>query len=216
MKVLTAAQMRDVDLRTIELGIPGIVLMENAGHRVVEFLQQKFAPLSEHRVVVLCGKGNNGGDGFVVARQLHTRVRVRSLHVVFEGKAEELKGDAATNFRMLGACQCPVQDSITAEMRQATIVVDALLGTGLTGPVRGPVLELIREINHGFPQAKIVALDMPSGLQSDSPAVPGDAVRANYTVTFTAPKVRPAVLRRRRASTWASSCGSHWHRSQPL
>jgi NAD(P)H-hydrate epimerase len=189
MKVLTAAQMRDIDRRTIELGIPGIVLMENAGHRVVEFLHQRFAPLSEHRVVILCGKGNNGGDGFVVARQLHTRLQPKSLHVVFAGNAGELKGDAATNFRMLGACRCPVEHSITPEMRQATIVVDALLGTGLAGPPREPMIELIREVNTGFPLAKIVALDMPSGLQSDTGQLAGEAVRAHYTVTFTAPKL---------------------------
>ena len=70
MKVLTAAQMREVDRRTTERGVPGIVLMENAGHRVVEFLEQRLAPLAAQRVVVLCGKGNNGGDGMVVARRL--------------------------------------------------------------------------------------------------------------------------------------------------
>ena len=79
MKVLTAAEMREVDRRTMEAGIPGIVLMENAGHRVVEFLAERFAPLAEQRIVVLCGKGNNGGDGLVVARQLHTRFAPAAL-----------------------------------------------------------------------------------------------------------------------------------------
>ncbi len=73
MKVLTAAQMREVDRRTIELGIPGQILMENAGHSVVEFLQEKFSPLTNHKIAILCGKGNNGGDGLVVARQLFIR-----------------------------------------------------------------------------------------------------------------------------------------------
>ena len=82
MKILTAAEMREVDRRTIEAGIPGIVLMENAGHRVVEFLAERFAPLGEQRIVVLCGKGNNGGDGLVIARQLYTRFAPASLHVV--------------------------------------------------------------------------------------------------------------------------------------
>jgi hydroxyethylthiazole kinase-like uncharacterized protein yjeF len=189
MKVLTAAQMRAVDQRTMELGIPGLVLMENAGHRVVELLQEKFAPLAEHRVVVLCGRGNNGGDGFVVARQLHTRLRPKTLHVVFAGRPEELKGDAAANFRMLAACGCPVFESIAPEMRSATIVLDALLGTGLSGPARGAMLHLIREINNGFPAAKVVAVDIPSGLPSDTASLLGEAVRADYTVTFTAPKV---------------------------
>lgn len=189
MKVLTAEQMRTVDRRTMELGIPGLILMENAGHRVVEFLAETFAPLSEHHVVILCGKGNNGGDGFVVARQLYTRLRPRRLDVALAAAPEELRGDAAENFRMLTACGCPVAREITPEMRPATIVVDALLGTGLKGPATGRMLEWIREINTGFPQAKVVALDIPSGLGSDSGALLGEAVRADYTVTFTAPKV---------------------------
>src|SRR5450432_1511251 len=101
MKVLTAAEMREVDRRTVELGIPGIVLMENAGHRVAEFLAERFAPLSEQRIVVLCGKGNNGGDGLVVARQLYTRFRPQTLHVLLAGDPGEMKGDAAANYRML-------------------------------------------------------------------------------------------------------------------
>ena len=83
MKILTAAEMREVDRLTIERGIPGLILMENAGSRVVDFLRETFAPLSKQRVVVVCGKGNNGGDGFVVARQLFTRKLCREL-TVFE------------------------------------------------------------------------------------------------------------------------------------
>src|SRR6184192_4122227 len=104
MKVLTAAQMREVDRRTVESGIPGIVLMENAGHRVVEFLAERFAPLSAQRIAVLCGKGNNGGDGLVVARQLFTRFRPRALDIVLKADPAELQGDAAANLRMLTAC----------------------------------------------------------------------------------------------------------------
>ena len=85
MKVLTAAQMREVDRRTAELGIPNIILMENAGQRVVEFLEREYAPLAKQRIVVVCGKGNNGGDGLVVARQLHTRVKPQWLRVVLAG-----------------------------------------------------------------------------------------------------------------------------------
>src|SRR5882672_4117690 len=101
MKVLTAAQMREVDRLTIERGIPGVVLMENAGHRVVEFLASRFSPLSAQRIAVICGKGNNGGDGMVVARQLFTRFHPRALHVVLTADPAELTGDAAANFRML-------------------------------------------------------------------------------------------------------------------
>ena len=189
MKVLTAAQMRDVDRRTMELGIPGLVLMENAGHRVLEFLSSKFAPLDQQRIVILCGKGNNGGDGMVVARQLWTRVRPQRLDVVLTADPGELTGDAAENYRMLRVCGCPVVSGLTPEMREATLVIDALLGTGLKGPATGDSLALIREINAGFPRAKVVAVDIPSGLGSDSGAIPGECVRADYTVTFTAPKV---------------------------
>ncbi len=189
MKVLTAAQMREVDRRTIELGIPGIVLMENAGDRVVEFLAETFAPLAEHRVAILCGKGNNGGDGMVIARQLWTRLRPRALHVVLAGDPAELKGDALANYRMLLACGCPVAREITPAMRDATLVLDALLGTGLKGPVSGTMLDWVREVNSGFPQAKVVAVDIPSGLESDTADTPGETARADYTVTFTAAKV---------------------------
>ncbi|MGE5486800.1 MAG: NAD(P)H-hydrate dehydratase [bacterium] len=189
MKVLTSAQMREVDRRTIELGIPGIVLMENAGHRVVEAMAEWFAPIADQRVTILCGKGNNGGDGFVVARQLATRLRPRELHVAMAGSPDDLKGDALANYRMLRACGCAVAQEITPEMRRATVVVDALLGTGLKGPATGRMLEWIREINTGFPLAKVLALDIPSGLDSDSAASAGETVRADFTVTFTAPKV---------------------------
>ena len=101
MKVLTAAQMREVDRRTIQMGIPAAALMENAGTRVTEFLDEKFSPLGEHRVFVFCGKGNNGGDGMVVARQLFTRYHPKSLDVVLVGSADQLKGEAAENYRLL-------------------------------------------------------------------------------------------------------------------
>lgn len=189
MKVLTAAQMREVDRRTVELGIPGIVMMENAGHRVAEYLEANFAPVAAQRIVVLCGKGNNGGDGMVVARQLHTRIRPAALDVVLLADAAELKGEAAANFRMLEACGCPVSHEIPARARNATVVVDALLGTGISGPATGRMLDGIREINSGFPLAKVVAVDIPSGLPSDSGEPAGEFARADATVTFTAPKL---------------------------
>jgi len=188
VKVLTAAQMRQVDRRTIEMGIPGLVLMENAGHRVVEFLAEKFAPLAGQRVAILCGKGNNGGDGLVVARQLFTRFRPGALHVILLAAPEELHGDAAQNYRMLEVCGCPVVREIPAEARLATVVVDALLGTGISGPASGAMLEAIREINRGFPLARVVAVDIPSGMPSDTGQPLGEQARADYTVTFTAPK----------------------------
>lgn len=184
MVVLTAAEMREVDRRTVELGIPGAVLMENAGHRVVEFLAERFAPLSRQRIVILCGKGNNGGDGLVIARQLHTRFHPAALDVVF---AEEA---APANLASLTACGFTrIGRELTPVMHAATIVIDALLGTGLTGPPREPYASLIQRINTGFPGARIVAVDIPSGMLSDRAATSWECVRAHHTVTFTAPKV---------------------------
>src|SRR5580698_3422447 len=98
MKVLTTVEMREVDRRTIEMGIPGVVLMENAAHRVVEFLAEHCAPLGAQRIVVMCGKGNNGGDGLAIARQLFTRFHPRSLDVALLASPDELQGDAAANW----------------------------------------------------------------------------------------------------------------------
>jgi hydroxyethylthiazole kinase-like uncharacterized protein yjeF len=139
-------------------------------------------------VVILCGKGNNGGDGMVIARQLWTRLRPQALDVVLAGDPADLKGDALANYRMLEACGCSIAREITPAMRGATIVLDALLGTGLKGPVTGPMLDWVREVNSGFPQAKVVAVDIPSGLESDSADTQGETARGDYTVTFTAPK----------------------------
>ncbi len=189
MKILTAAQMREVDRRTSELGVPGLVLMENAGHRVVEFLAEKYAPLQDQRIVVICGKGNNGGDGMVVARQLHTRIRPRALEVVLAGDPNEMKGDGAAHYRMLQAVGCGTGLEITPVMQSASLIIDALLGTGLHGPATGRSRELIHAINNGFPLAEVVSVDIPSGLDSDSGTPPGEAVHASHTVTFTAPKL---------------------------
>ena len=188
MKILTAAQMREVDRLTIERGIPGLILMENAGSRVIDFLLEHFAPLSRHDIVVVCGKGNNGGDGFVVARQLFTRKLCRNLTVYELFKPDELTGDAAANRKMLEVCGCPVQSILRDEPNVATIVVDAVLGTGLKGPASGPSLEAIQRINTRFPNALKVAVDIPSGLPSDETKPEGEFVRADYTVTFTASK----------------------------
>jgi NAD(P)H-hydrate epimerase len=189
MKVLTAAEMREVDRRTIAAGIPGIVLMENAGQRVVEFLERRFAPLADRRIAILCGKGNNGGDGMVVARQLFTRIHPRALHVVLYADPADLKDDAAANYRMLECCGCPIHREIPADARHASLVLDALLGTGISGPATGRMLDAIREINTGFPLAQVVAVDIPSGLPSDSSEPVGEFARADATVTFTAPKL---------------------------
>src|SRR5580704_10331426 len=182
MKVLTAAQMREIDRRTAELGIPNIILMENAGCRVVEFLEHEYAPLAKQRILVVCGKGNNGGDGLVVARQLFTRVKPEWLRVVLGADPAEMRGDALENYKMFKAVGGYVWLKITEEMRIATLVIDAVLGTGLAGPAKGQAAELIAAINNQFPLADVVAVDVPSG----------GAVRAKHTVTFTA--LKPSLV----------------------
>jgi ADP-dependent NAD(P)H-hydrate dehydratase / NAD(P)H-hydrate epimerase len=158
MKVVTSEQMREADRLTIERGTSGQALMERAGQSVVDTLKREFSPLKKQRVVIFCGKGNNGGDGLVVARLLEGRVK--SLQVV---RATQSRTDSSE----------PEID------HKASIVVDALLGTGFEGPVRGRYKELIRAINEDFPKANVVAVDIPSAMQ----------VRADITVTFAAPKV---------------------------
>jgi len=190
MKVLTAAEMREADRRTIEMGIPGIVLMENAGLRVVEFLAERFAPLEAQHILVLCGKGNNGGDGMVIARQIHTRFPRCGLTVVLLADPADLHGDAHQNYAMLRACGCPLYDEVPPVAEKATLIVDALLGTGIGGAAKGIIEQTIRQIN-GYLRvsAKVVAVDISSGMSSDSAESAGEVVRADYTVTFVAPKL---------------------------
>lgn len=177
MKVLTAAQMREADRRTIEAGVPGLILMENAAMRVVEFLAERYGPLNGQRIAVFCGKGNNGGDGLAIARQLWSRFGAR-VEVVLACEPDEFRGDAAANWRMLEVSGCPVAKACDP---RTAIVVDALLGTGLDGAPRGRVAEMIAAIR-GLDGAHVVAVDIPSGLGFDG-------VRAEATVTFAAPKV---------------------------
>lgn len=196
MKILTAAQMREVDRVTIEeLGVPSLVLMENAGISVVRVLEERFSPLAEQRVAVLCGKGNNGGDGFVAARHLWMRgLRPRVLLLADPGA---IRGDARANYDALRKSDCEprvVRDlkdwqALKTELLTSTLLVDALLGTGLTGPVEGFLAEVLRDLNTGFAHLPLVAVDIPSGLPSDTGTPAGESLRADITVTFTAPKV---------------------------
>lgn len=193
MKVLTPAEMGAVDRATIAAGIPGIILMENAAHRVVEFIAERFAPVSVQRIVVICGKGNNGGDGLAIARILQVRFQPKMLRVVLICDADELTGEAATNLAMLHAAGIHERRGFDGDMRTATLVVDAVLGTGLEGAARGEAMDAILAINTAFPLAKVVAVDIPSGLAGGSGTPPGDFVRADATVTFTAPKICHAM-----------------------
>jgi NAD(P)H-hydrate epimerase len=185
MKVLTAEQMREVDRRTIEDGVAGIALMENAAHRVVEELVRVFSPLDKQNIVILCGKGNNGGDGLAIARILR-EYNVDRINVVLAADPSEYTGDAKTNLdRLPEARLFPNRDVPTKlrERRAVTLVIDALLGTGVKGAPTGKVAELI-EATRSFPEAKIVSVDLPSGLGGG-----GDVVKADITVTFTSSKV---------------------------
>lgn len=205
MKALTAAEMREVDRLTTErYGIPASQLMENAGKAVAEFVLQEAArrfAAPVRKAAVLCGKGNNGGDGFVAAR--HLRPEIRQTIVLLFGNVSELKGDAAANcarWRDAGGEVVTIAngsawDRAAGLIRAADVVVDALLGTGLRGAATGFVAEAIELLNQESRKAMaarpalIVAVDTPSGLPSDGEDAAGPVVYAHATVTFTAPKI---------------------------
>ncbi|MEM8782912.1 MAG: NAD(P)H-hydrate epimerase [Planctomycetota bacterium] len=202
--VLTAPQSRSIDRYAIDvLGLPGVVLMENAAINaasVVLDLLENAAELDRDRFVVsvLCGGGNNGGDGYAVARQLlGFGVDVR----VFAGKpVEELAGDAAINARACERLGVPITPCENAEQAEAAsefwgkshAVVDGLLGTGFAGQVRGGLAGVIDAINavkaRCGDRLTVVSLDVPSGLDADAGSVGAAAIRADATVTFVAPK----------------------------
>jgi hydroxyethylthiazole kinase-like uncharacterized protein yjeF len=195
MKILTAAEMQRIDRLTTErYGVPSLTLMENAGRGFVEFLKERFSPLGEHRILIVCGRGNNGGDGMVVARLL--REEGLKPRVLLLADRNALKGDAAVNWGRLAASGPPevVEDSAAWQrlrpgLQDATLVVDALFGTGISKPVEGFLAEVILDINGAFPRARVVAVDLPSGVSADTGELIGECVCANASVTFTAPKV---------------------------
>ena len=188
--VLDNSGMREADRITIdELGLPGLVLMEAAASAVTDVVTERFADLG--RVAVLCGPGNNGGDGLAVARQLRCRgIDVEVGLLVAPGS---LKGDAARQLSLARAFGVPVRecagdlDALDIVLADAGVVVDALFGTGLDRALGARWLEVVQRINgRGVP---VVAVDIPSGLSGSSAAIPGEAVEAAVTVTFAAPKV---------------------------
>jgi NAD(P)H-hydrate epimerase len=198
MRVLTSAQMREADRRTIdEIGVPSAVLMENAGRQVVAAMVSAFDDLDTMRVAILCGRGNNGGDGFVVARVLAARGIDVGVYLV--GRAEDVAGDARTNLailRNLGLDIVEVGDVPGWELHGtdvlgADVIVDALFGTGLRAPLEGLVQTIVDDINSST--RPVVAIDLPSGLSADTPNVPGPSIDATLTVTLGAPKL-PLVL----------------------
>lgn len=194
MKLLTADQMRLVDRKTIQdLGIPGTTLMENAGIGVVQILEEQFEQLDAFRVAVVCGRGNNGGDGFVIARQLFMRGIVPDVYILCP--ARDIKDDARVNYEILrnyGAVpliEVPSQEAWRkkgASLDGYQLIVDAIFGTGLTKPAEGFLAHVIEAINQS--PAQVVSVDIPSGLFADEYRPVETAVFADLTVTFTAAK----------------------------
>jgi ADP-dependent NAD(P)H-hydrate dehydratase / NAD(P)H-hydrate epimerase len=193
MKILTAAEMREVDrLTTKRYGVRGLALMENAGKSVADFIASRFPDFKRRAIVVLCGKGNNGGDGFVAAR--HLLKMGASVQAYLVGDPREVKGPAATNLKRWKKAGGPLRIIRTSsdykksapKSWQGLVLVDALLGTGARGEVTGILREVIDEVN--FKADCVVAVDIPSALNADTGSVEGAAIVAQYTVAFTAPK----------------------------
>lgn len=191
--LVTAEESRTLDRLAEQAGIPSLVLMENAALRLAEVLMQHFELDPPKRIVVLAGRGNNGGDGMALARHLHNIGF--NVQVFLLADPNELKGDAAVNYRAAVNFGVPLQALLTADqltqltqpLRQADLAVDALLGTGITGEVRGIYADAIPLLNEQAP--RILSVDVPSGINSDTGEVCGVAVKANATVTLGAVKL---------------------------
>jgi NAD(P)H-hydrate epimerase len=198
MRILNAAQMREADRYTTEdIGIPSLVLMENAGRQVVAALEAAYESRLEGRIAVLCGRGNNGGDGFVVARTLLQRGVDVAVFVM--GTVADIRGDARVNLDILGrlgVTVVEVSDEQTwelhfSEVSQCSLIVDAIFGTGLRSALGGMMETVVADVNASGIQ--IVSIDLPSGLSADTPHLIGDCIDASMTVTLATPKL-PLVL----------------------
>jgi NAD(P)H-hydrate epimerase len=194
MKVLTSKEMREIDRKTIEeIGIPGPVLMENAGIRITGAILKRFPRITEENVVIVAGKGNNGGDGFVVARHLFN-LGARP-NVLLLASKQELKGDAALNLGIAEKIGVEIAEVTKIEewkkhrigLFHASVIVDAIFGTGLLKPAEGLYATAIEDISKA-PGFK-VAVDIPSGLSSDTHLLIGPTVKADLTVALAAPKI---------------------------
>jgi NAD(P)H-hydrate epimerase len=198
MRILNASQMREADRRTIEeIGIPSLVLMENAGRQVVGAIEAHFEDVDDRRVAVLAGRGNNGGDGFVVARTLLNRGVDVTVFVI--GSLEDIKGDARINLEVLGKLGLSVVEIAneqewelhSSEVSASDLIVDAVFGTGLKTPIAGTLETIVADINEmGIP---VVSIDLPSGMSADTHQLIGPCLQASLTVTLGAPKL-PLVL----------------------
>jgi NAD(P)H-hydrate epimerase len=186
LRTLTREQVRDVDRIAIDdYGMLGLVLMENAGRNSAELLRSLGI---QGRVTICCGKGNNGGDGFVIARHLeNTDVDVRVLLCV---PPASLTGDAKANLNTLEKAQTPIiapPFDWRTELAGSDWIIDALLGTGTQGTIREPFVSAITAINSE--EGKVFAVDLPSGLDCDTGQPLGICVRADHTATFVSRKM---------------------------
>ena len=196
MQILGREQVRSLDRIAVErFGIPSIVLMENAGRGATDALQEMIPAMAHSpTVAVIAGRGNNGGDGFVVAR--HLTLRGFDVQVLLVGPLPAFRGtgDAGTNFAILERLGVPIYplcgpEALTQRLEGAAVVVDAMLGTGLSGSVRGLIGECIDVLNASERhRGAVYALDIPSGLDCDTGLPLGRAVRATATATFAAMK----------------------------
>ncbi|MFQ5508168.1 MAG: NAD(P)H-hydrate dehydratase [Leptospirillia bacterium] len=192
MRVTTAAQMQALDRETIDtVGIPGAVLMEHAGTLTARAIRERYGDLTGRRVLVLCGKGNNGGDGFVIAR--HLSAAGASVMTFLAGHPADLKGDARVNmeaFAALGGSIHPESDIgsrlLINALTEAELIVDALFGTGLNQPLRPPASDWVQAV--GNTSVPVVAVDIPSGIHADTGEAMGAAIHADLTVTYGLPK----------------------------
>jgi NAD(P)H-hydrate epimerase len=193
--VMTRDEVRAFDAWAINtLGIPGVVLMENAGRSCAELIEDKLKGAAEPKVCIFCGTGNNGGDGYVIARHLINRgIRV---NVIVCGDRGKIKGDAKINLDILERMDQsiellnPADNNISKQVERfcagTDIIVDGLFGTGLRGQLSGQYKQLIESINAC--NNPVLAVDIPSGLDCDSGEPLGAAIRAKWTVTFAAVK----------------------------
>lgn len=190
MKVASVDQIKNLDRRaTTEFGIPEDLLMENAGHAVYSVIQQELGT-KHHKSVVLCGGGNNGGDGLVVARKIHSSGGEVRLFLL--DSAAKFTGAARRNLEIAARMSLEMSevdsvDSIVSDVLESDIIVDAMLGTGLAREVSGTYRDTIRLVNES--QATVFSVDIPSGINGDTGEVMGAAVLADHTITFGLPKL---------------------------
>ncbi len=193
-RALGRDEVREIDRKAIEeYEIPGIILMENAGRNVAEEVLKMLPGKDTSRVAIFCGKGNNGGDGFVIARHLYNKGVDVSVYLTTEVSRVLSDGDASTNLKILLNMNLEIKElqeehigEIGKELHDYNVIVDAIFGTGLRGEVRESVRTLISKINET--DIPVVSVDIPSGLSCDDGVVLGVAVKATKTVTFVAAK----------------------------